>query len=198
MIIHEDWIWLHFPKCAGTYIENSLRSNFGEGNAKFDKIDPEGEVIWHHSLSQRKAFDPTFEPNGKRVISAFRRLPTWLLSRIHFELSRPPNHVTSRSMFEQGKFYENTGYINQADALLSFFEPAKITDWLRQENLEADLKNVFGDTFKISKKRRNITKSDYVKQLDFWFTSTQLNALYAANPLWAELEAQLYGDIIRL
>lgn len=198
MIISKNWVWLHFPKCAGTFIENAIRQNFSPFETKFDKIDPEGEIIWHHNLDQRRIYDPSFTYEGKRVICAIRRLPTWLLSRVHFEASRPPFLTTPRNLLESGSFFENTGYTNKADDLLASFNPEKITDWLRQEALETDLKRVFNSNFQVSKKRRNETKIEYLKELQFWFTPKQLANLYAQNPLWAELEKGLYGSIIEL
>lgn len=198
MIVHDDWIWMHFPKCAGTFIEQEIRSNYDKTEAVFDRIDPNGEILWHHTIEQRRKHDPSFDTSGKRIICAIRRLPFWLLSRVHFERSRPPFLTTPRTLFQNGQFYENTGFIHKADDLLRSYTPVSVTDWLRQEELEQDMRKVFGSKFKVSQKRKNATKIDYIKDLEFWFTPSQLSNLYNQNPIWADLEAKLYGSIIEI
>jgi hypothetical protein len=46
--------------------------------------------------------------------------------------------------------------------------------------------------------RVNATTLDYIKDPAFWFTQAEVDALYAANPLWARIEAQCYGGLLHL
>src|SRR5512138_3887860 len=103
MIISPDFVWLHFPKCAGSAVEGALRILLaGRAGLSFDPIDP-SNVIWHHNVAERENYDRSFSLGERRVLCGFRRLPTWLLSRVHFEASRGPHHRTvTRKMLLQG------------------------------------------------------------------------------------------------
>ena len=39
-------------------------------------------------------------------------------------------------------------------------------------------------------------RSSYSRALESWFTTSDLEALYAANPCWSDLERKLYGDLL--
>lgn len=39
-------------------------------------------------------------------------------------------------------------------------------------------------------------RSSYVRSLESWFTPVDLQDIYNANPRWAALERQLYGDLL--
>jgi hypothetical protein len=34
----------------------------------------------------------------------------------------------------------------------------------------------------------------YIRDPEFWFTPDELSSLYRANPVWAEMERQVYGS----
>jgi hypothetical protein len=42
----------------------------------------------------------------------------------------------------------------------------------------------------------NPTTLDYVKSLGFYFTAEELSGLYAANPKWAAMEREVYGELL--
>lgn len=207
MIVGRDWVWLHVPKCAGTTTEATLRKVFkGAPDVVFDPVGARHPVIWHHTVAKRKEMDPSFCAENKRIVGNIRRLPSWLLSRVHFEAGRHGDRAApSREQLCQGLFpnpTRKTGAITQisADRQIGHFAD-EITDWIRTESLREDLQRVFNlspGRDGLSIVSLNETKLRYIKALDFWFTPRELAGLYEANPIWAAIEKQVYGDILTL
>jgi hypothetical protein len=198
MIITPDFIWLHFPKCAGTAIEKALHQICPD--AQFDPIDPKN-VIWHDTIDQRKRRDEYFSIDGKKIICCIRRLPDWILSRVHFEAQRPPHHIATREMLVNGKFFENNGHINSADTYVIRYDNPRVDRWIRVENIIDDLSNAIGvETSKLGAVlgRENEGKIDFIKEKSFWFTNSELKNLYEKNPRWAEIELKLYGSLLSI
>jgi hypothetical protein len=36
---------------------------------------------------------------------------------------------------------------------------------------------------------------NYIKEVEFYFTRADLDALYRANPVWTEVERKVYGTL---
>lgn len=201
MIVGKDFIWLHFPKCAGTETEQILRRNFGaDPGIAFDPID-RLNVIWHHSIPFRKANDRTFDVGNRAVICNIRRLPSWLLSRVHDEYVRSPQHVVTREMFTSGKFFRVDGHVMSADDFMKRYTTYPVTHWIRTEHFAADFTAVFSRYLDLSGidvgseiKRTNVNAMNYIRDVEFYFTPDELAGLYRANPLWADMERQVYGE----
>jgi hypothetical protein len=203
MIVGEDFVWMHFPKCAGHTIDRALQVLRGRRDVAFDVA----EAGWHDSIQDRADRRGGFDPAGKTIICGFRRLPHWLLSRVHYDASRPPYRMVSRQMLCQGQFYEEDGVVQSAEAYVKHYRPSRVDRWVRTEHLDEDFQRHFGDILDSQLARAavrrlakvfNGTRINYVRSLDFYFTSEELDGLYAANPTWAALEARLYGDVLRL
>lgn len=204
MIIGPDFIWLHVPKCGGTAAERCLRQALGSNpEVHFDTIGPSEEVIWHQNIQARANYDPDFDPSGKRIIACIRRLPGWLLSRVHFEYIRPPIHpgpardmqVPTRDMLVRGEFFEYSGYHHKADNMIRQYDNPSVDHWIRIEHLHEDLSAFFG--FDVGEVPRiNETRVDYIKNLDFWFTPDEIAQLYEHNPIWAAIERKAYGNTL--
>jgi hypothetical protein len=198
MIVDSDFIWIHFPKCAGTAIEKALHQVCP--NAQFDEIDHKN-VIWHDNIDQRKKRDPNFSTEGKKLICCIRRLPEWILSRIHFEAQRPPHHIATREMLVNGRFFENNGHINSADTYISRYNNPLVDHWIRVEHIISDLSTAIGiepSKLEAVMGRENKGKMDFIKEISFWFTDGELKNLYQRNPQWAEIEFQLYGSLMSI
>ena len=205
MIQGRDFIWQHLPKCAGHTIEMALRAGLiGRPDIKFDPRFPE-YVGWHDGVRSRAWRDPAFNPQGKTVISGFRRLPHWLLSRVHYEASRPPHHCATRDMVREGRYFEQSGEIVAADTLLQHYVcPENPQRWIRVEHLAADFREAFSGVLGPRmpaaewqvRRVRNPTRIRYLEAVEFHFTNEDLAALYDANPVWASLERKLYGDTL--
>ncbi len=205
MIVSDRWIWLHMPKCAGTATERLLQGAFGaDPTVQFDPVGPDQPVIWHESLAERAARVPGFAPGGRAVIANIRRLPLWLLSRVHFEVQRyGAPAIVAREVLCSGRFRPvPKGVVKplrRADDELGRFADG-VTHWLRCEHLAQDMGAAFAMPVppRAGHARVNATTLDYIKDPAFWFTQAEVDALYAANPLWARIEAQCYGGLLKL
>ena len=202
MVIGENFIWLHLPKCAGTETELVLRRHFeGKAGLAFDEGNPQ-KVIWHHSIAQRERLDPRFRANGRAVICNIRRLPAWLLSRVHAGKNWRPDLVVTREMLLAGRVFRRDGTMVSADDILGRYIVPPVTHWLRTEALAADFVSVFGQYLDVSGidaasfAQRNMSEVAYIRDVPFWFTGAELAALYRANPAWAAVERAVYGSLI--
>lgn len=196
MITGPDFIWLHFPKCAGTETERILRHVFGDNpEMVFDEIDP-SNVVWHETVAERKQREP-FDINGRRIIANFRRLPHWALSRFFYERSRSPHVRLTRKQFLSGHFVQRSGRLCHVDWTVARYLEAQ--RWIRVEHLADDLSDAFSlDPEFVRAAMKPTNSTDYVRDLEFYFTPSELEGLYAACPKWAALERELYGDTLRL
>lgn len=205
MIVAPEWIWLHMPKCAGSETQRILRWYFAKTDRiRFDPVGPGHPVIWHHTLRKRSEYDPDFAVNGRRVFCNIRRLPSWILSRVHFEVQRSGHRaIVTRKELLAGMFRNPpepsgaAGKLVKADEIMARFKDG-VTDWIRTENLEEDLLKSFGLTISPEKANINRNRFNYIRPVKFWFTPSELDKLYEVNPIWRDLEARVYGDITRL
>lgn len=122
MIVGPDFVWLHFPKCGGSAVELALQKLLaGHRDIVFDPIDRRS-ALWHDTINARRRRDPQFSLEGKRIVCGIRRLPAWLLSRVHFEAARSGSGaLPTREQFLLGKFREARGAVNQADTYMKMY-----------------------------------------------------------------------------
>lgn len=200
MIIGPDFVWLHIPKCGGTSIERTLRSSYKDRrDVTFDRKHPtardaRGKAIWHHTIKDRHLHDPEFDLTGRKIVAVIRRLPSWLLSRVHYESNRT-GVVPTREQFITGRFLERSGFVNAAESMIKRYNTPPVDEWIRVEHMTDDMVRIFGiDPSEML--HVNEGKIDYVRSLSFWFTEDELRGLYEANPTWAELEKKAYGDLL--
>jgi hypothetical protein len=206
VIVGRSFVWMHFPKTGGHTVAAAIRDAArGREALVFDRPGAD-DHRWHDSVSDRARAERSFDPAGKLVISGVRRLPWWVLSRVHYEAARPPHRCATREMICRGQYFEQDGSVNHADAHVARLGDHPIDRWVRLEHLAEDFvahfEGLLGPRVRRAarklKKVVNPTALDYVKSLDFYFTSAELEALYAANPRWAAMEARVYGDLLRL
>ncbi len=196
MIFGSDWVWLHFPKCAGNTVQHLLKINCIEDETiRFDPIDP-ANVIWHENIPTRLARDPACDVGGKKVIANIRRLPEWILSRVHYEAARPPYRVVSREMLIKGEFYENYGGMRTADEIIAYYDTPKVDVWIPVENLHAGLEHAIGRRLEPISEKLNENSIPYIRNVGFWFTREELAALYDRCSRWAEVEERIYGGLL--
>jgi hypothetical protein len=197
---------MHFPKTGGHAVAAAIRdAGRGRDDIVFDVAGTD-DHRWHDSIAERQAQERSFDPKDKRIISGMRRLPWWLLSRVHYEAARPPHRCATREMLCRGQFFERDGSLNHADAQVGRLEGQLVHGWVRLEHMAEDFVDQFeallGPRVRTAarklKKVVNPTTLDYVKSLDFYFTPAELAGLYEANPIWAAMETRVYGDILRL
>jgi hypothetical protein len=208
MIYSKDFVWLHFPKCAGTKIERLFATYFSnEKEITQDLIGPQRKlpVLWHDSIAQREARDPGFVLGDRTVICSIRRLPSWLVSRYNFEYKRSPQLDYRPERLLVGRFLEQHGRENHADSYARKYLPMSILEsgevrFIRTEYFEDDFKSVFGDYIDISRipdrefsKKENVTENnvplDIRNKLD-----KNRKILYGVCPYWKMVEDVAYLD----
>ncbi len=208
MIYNDKFVWLHFPKCAGTKIGHLLTEYFSNQPGLFRDhftIDKDPLVSWHDSIADRKERDPLFELGSRTIVCSFRRLPNWLESRYNFEYLRSPKLPHRPEQLLEGRFLESGGYNSHADYYVKKYLPEEILEtgrvrFLRTEFFESDFKAIFGDYLDISiiparkfKKKVNVSKrclpDDIRKQL-----YVRSHEVYEACPYWQRVETLAYRD----
>jgi hypothetical protein len=207
MIYSDDFVWLHFPKCAGGKVENLFRTYYSSDKRIFQdivdaKIDP--HISWHDSVSDRERRDPNFVLGNRTVICSFRRLPTWLESRYSFEVKRSPQLNHQPELLLEGKFLERGGKQNHADFYARKYIPETILPsgkirFIRTEHFESDFKRIFGEFLDVAvipngefRKRVNVSKSalpDEIRKKLF----QQQQEVYEKCPYWKSVENMAYG-----
>jgi hypothetical protein len=203
VIVGKRFVWLHFPKCAGHAVEQAIRSVLRKDrNAVFDSTDNAG---WHDSLDDRDRRGEVPALAGREVVCGFRRLPHWILSRVHYEASRPPYLSATRDMLLRGEFFHRNGQVARADDFARHYDASHVDRWIRTEHLAADFLAAFEDLIgpglaRVAARRLgrivNGTRLNYIRDLEYHFTAEELEGLYAANPIWAERELALYGELL--
>ncbi len=159
MIYSEKFVWLHFPKCAGTKVEQLFRKYFSTQDRLVQdrvnaKLDP--TIAWHDSIDDREARDRGFVLGERIVICSFRRLPSWLESRYNFEAERSPHLAHRPELLLEGKFLEARGVESHADVYSKKYLPDRILQsgkvrFLRTEYFESDFKRIFADFVDVSR-----------------------------------------------
>lgn len=158
MIYNDQFVWLHYPKCAGTKIETLFGRYFTDVPGLVQ--DPVGarqdpSLAWHDSIGVRHGRDPEFGLDDRKIICSFRRLPGWLESRYRFECQRHPKLDHQPERLLQGQFLEADGSLSHADNYAMKFLPPEILDtaeisFVRVEHFEDDFKAAFGEFLDIS------------------------------------------------
>lgn len=197
MIVSPTFIWLHVPKCGGSSVERSMGEKYGnDPDYQFDKVAPNEPVIWHQNISDRMKIQPDFSVGDRDIVACIRRLPAWLLSRVHFEVARNGHDkAPDRKDFVKGRFFEAGGALRSADQVVKYYADSNVSHWVRLENLDDDFKSATGvDLPKIPK--INATQIDYAKNLKFWFTLDEISEMYQSNPVWAAIERRIYGNTL--
>lgn len=205
MIVHKKFIWLHFPKCAGTKIERLFSKYLSHlPELEQDVIDPAGSFAsWHDSIAARKARNPNFKPKDRIIICSFRQLPSWIESRYSFEKTRNPELPHNPNDLLTGHFLEANGYRSHADYYPKKYLPESLLEnhavrFLRTEFFEYDFKSIFGDFLDLS----NIPESEYqskencsVKNIPEGIKEALNNdsSIYKHCPYWKKIEDLAYG-----
>lgn len=144
MIIHPDFIWLHFPKCAGSKVHTLFARYFSDvPGLVMDPTDTD-DARWHDSIAQRGV-----DIAGRTVVSGFRRLPVWLQSRFSYERTRSPHLIHSLELLHTAQFREADGSIGHADLYCRHWLPPELIErervqLLRLEDFPGDFQRIFG------------------------------------------------------
>lgn len=206
MIYNDKFIWLHFPKCAGTKVENIFEKYFE--NVIGLHADPVGlkkdpAVEWHDSISDREKKNLNFTLGNRDIILPVRHLSSWLVSRFCYEVKRSPNLKHDKMKLLQAKFLEVDGYENSADFYMKKFLPENLlatnrVRFLRTEFFEKDFKTIFSDYLDISSIPENEYKSG-VNVSEKCLPLEFIEELKAVNfqtiaPYWSKIESMAYNE----
>ena len=212
MIYNNEFVWLHFPKCAGAKVEQLFShylTNQEDVTQDSTDLNIDPSIAWHDSIADREARDSEFTLGTRTVICSIRRLPSWLVSRYDFEFQRSPNLPHSPERLLDGKFLEAGGFENHADFYAKKYLPEILLrsgriKFLRTEFFESDFKVIFGDYLDIS----NIPDSDYKKSVNASnnylpiHIKKQLQSnnkkIYEKCPYWRQVETLAYGKFTDL
>lgn len=206
MIWGKRFVWLHFPKCAGTKIERLFERYFSHRSDIHQDIadvalDP--KVSWHDSLAERARRDPRFVVGDRTIICSIRRLPGWLESRYSYEVARSPqlNHDAKRLLL--GRYLHVNGEEFHADLAAQRYLPDSVLAsprlvFIRQEHFGEDFRRAFApfvDVSRIPPKEFNTLENatpntvppEISRQL--WAPDSEL---YARCPHWRRVEQLAY------
>jgi hypothetical protein len=209
MIYSNNFVWLHFPKCAGTKIENLFRTYYSHDKGIHQdivetRIDP--LATWHDTIASREKRNPDFTLADRTIICSFRRLPPWLESRYSDEVRRSPQLDHRPELLLEAKFLEQGGRLNHADFYARKYVPKSILGsdklkFIRTENFESDFKRIFGEFIDVTvipdwefSKRVNVSNKNVVpeKVRNKLFQNSQ--EVYEKCPYWKAVEDIAYGQ----
>lgn len=207
MIITKDFVWLHFPKCAGTKIELLFRKYLSQiPGIEQDvvTVEQDPEIKWHDSIEMRGARNPEFQLDRRTVICSFRKLPSWLESRYSFEALRSPDLGHSPELLLRGQFLEQSGFLNTADFYCDKYLPESLLTtaqikFIRTEYFEMDFKHVFGQYLDLRKipetefpTKVNTTSSKVPRNISKRLHSVA-REVYNSCPRWERIEKLAYS-----
>jgi hypothetical protein len=196
MVIGEKFAWAHIPKTGGDSthllfrgLENdSLR--FINGPEKHNSFAREGIT-------------------GLDRISNIRRLPSLLKSwAVHYSQHskwNPGNddRPFTRDQLLQGMVWWLEPYTSDwklvkfDEVVFNYYELDKINHWIRTENLLDDFRTVMSSYLDVSKLETNLISNQGAYKRKIQFSKKELKQIYASCGRWAELEASVYGDLLR-
>jgi hypothetical protein len=196
MVIGERFAWAHLPKAAGSTTQELFRL-FPE---LVQFADPDDGNDKHAPFRDRSE-----QVQGKILALNIRRLPTWVLSRAQYVArwgvwpDYVPIPMDSPKALSESSFPDSRLQLYMDDGRLS------IDRWLRVERLQEDFLSFVSDFCEVDPERRAqvvatrpVNTQSYDREVDSWFTPEQLRTMYESNPVWAEFERKLYGDLIYL
>lgn len=200
MIIGSSFVWLHFPKCAGTTTTSALLQNFRTDTSIAFDDTRQGEPIWHDTITERER-RTGISLSDKTVLANIRRLPAYVVSKIHYTETLNPDICHTRKHLLTGKFMEADGYENSADNLLRHYDAKNIRQWMRTEHLKEDFIAVFSQYLELTDKDLSVLSqrknaNDYSRDLAKWYSRREMARLYRKNPRWAKLERRVYGNLL--
>jgi hypothetical protein len=195
MIVSQRFVWAHLPKTAG------------DATAAMIERVPRLVLLADHPLDNAKHL-PFAERrgsiDGKLLVANIRRLPAWALSHAR--------HVERYGAFPDyrpagAQHPEEVAARSAADEHLNLIVGDFAVDrWIRQEHLTDDLVRFLREVANLTAEeeaairsvgrvndQRSILQRIRPPSPERFFTTGEVEALYANNPRWAEIERRVYG-----
>jgi len=197
VIVGRTWAWGHIPKTGG----DATR-------AMVTALGLDVELTPAAEREKHSPFGTHLDPDGKdRIYAAnIRRLPAWTISvLVHrrvfgwFPPDASPRAVSVEEAIEGGWGDERLG-------LLTNDGRTAVNRWLRTEVLASDLLRLLAevepvDVLAREQRRQRLSSFPRVNAMTYdhdlrqWFTRAQVDALYAKNPQWVDIEDRIYGRV---
>jgi hypothetical protein len=193
VVIGRRFAWAHLPKTAGDATCSMLLGV--PGLVQF--ADPADSNDKHMPFFGREA-----EVAGKLLAMNIRRLPSWALSGAQHKARHGVHPDYQPRPLET--FDEMTSRTDADDLLRWMTDHGRfrIDRWLRAEHLENDVLMLLEELNELTPAarvgvlavgRRN--EGAYSRELELELTDAQIARLYGLNPVWAETERRVYGDV---
>lgn len=195
MVIGEQFVWAHLPKTAGMATARFFRL-FPD---LIVFIDPEDTNDMHTPFSERAE-----QVRGKLLAMNFRRLPTWVLSRAQ-HVARWGIHPDYKPIpMDPPEKLASSSFPDTRIKLYTDDDRIRIDRWLRAESITDDFLAFISEFTDVTAEQRRqvhelgpVNTHEYDKDLANWFGPDLIERMYAANPRWAALEREIYGDTFR-
>jgi hypothetical protein len=193
VVVGERFAWAHLPKTAGMATARLF--------ALFPELvvfaDPEDTNDMHTPFSER-----TEQLRGKVLAMNFRRLPVWVLSRAQ-HVARHGIHPDYEPIpMEPPEVLASSPFPDSRIAIFTDEGRIRIDRWLRAESITQDFLKFISEFTEVNEERRRqveevgpVNTHDYDKEVSNWFGPGLIERMYAANPVWAKLEREIYGDL---
>jgi hypothetical protein len=194
MIVSQSFVWAHIPKTGG------------DATATMIARVPRLVVLADHLRDNAKHL-PFAERRGsiegRLLVANIRRLPDWALSHARhverfgaFPDYQPAGHQRPDTVAQSSAADEHLNLI---------VGEHEVDRWLRQEHLADDLVTFLREVAELTAAEEHAVRSvgrvnDQRSALQRlrppsparFFTPEQIEALYASNPRWAEIERRVY------
>ncbi len=207
MIYNREFVWVHFPKTAGTKTEKIFKKYFSDQHQIHQdpvglKKDP--SMGWHDSVYGRESKDSDFRLGDRYVLIGTRRLIPWLASKFLFVMKRAPSLDYDKGLLLEGNFLHANGQLSHVDSYIENWMPESLRLghgrilYIRQENFAEEFCQVFGKFLDLSKvssdfleKRVNATDSlESIEMCNFLYKHRE--SIYSNCPEWSKLESIVY------
>ena len=194
MVIGERFAWAHLPKTGG----DTTRELFELFPGFVHHADP-GDTNDKHATFEDRA-DTV---RGKTLAMNFRRLPAWVLSRAHHVAREglwpdyTPEPMPAAAELAASTLPDGRLQVFTADGRI------RIDRWMRLEHLRHDFLAFVKEFHPVTPADERLVHelpardvACYDRDPHNWFSASQLKQMYEANPRWATLERELYGDLV--
>lgn len=194
MVIGEQFAWAHLPKTGGDATAAMLASV--PGLVHFS--DPPSSNDKHLPFFAREA-----EIAGRLLVMNIRRLPAWILSAAHHRAAHGV-HPEYRPLPLEAR-EEMTSKTDPDDLLRWMTDRGRLSPavWLRTEVLEQDvlaLLERLGVRTEPVRRRvlavGRVNEGNYGADFRELFSAEQIRRCYECNPVWADIELRVYGDLL--